>query len=190
MTHVSPDFSELPSDLVPLVEHHWQAFVESDQTLPPSLEKEVPRVWAGSDYVAEQMARRPALTQWLATAAFEGPLNEKTLRDALREQVSACTDESELQSVLRIFRHQHQCRIIWRDLSGGADFSATVADLSLLADVLISEALDWLFAAACERDGTPTDEHGDTVKLVVLAMGKLGARELNLSSDIDLIFTY
>ena len=190
MTHVSPDFSELPSDLVALVEHHWQAFVESEQTLPAALEKEMPRVWAGSDYVAEQMARRPALTQWLASAAFEGPLTDKALRDVLHAQVSACTDEAELQSVLRVFRHQHQCRIIWRDLSGSADFSATVADLSLLADVLISEALDWLFAAACERDGTPTDENGDTVKLVVLAMGKLGARELNLSSDIDLIFAY
>ncbi|HBP92283.1 MAG TPA: bifunctional [glutamate--ammonia ligase]-adenylyl-L-tyrosine phosphorylase/[glutamate--ammonia-ligase] adenylyltransferase, partial [Alcanivorax sp.] len=95
-----------------------------------------------------------------------------------------------LKATLRRLRHRHMVRLIWRDLTGLADYHATVADLSLLADTLIATALEKLYQWACERNGTPRDEQGRPVKLVVLAMGKLGARELNLSSDIDLIFAY
>src|SRR5690606_26257876 len=70
------------------------------------------------------------------------------------------------------------------------DYHSTVADLSLLADTLISCALEQLYDWARARQGTPTGPDGQPVKLVVFAMGKLGARELNLSSDIDLIFAY
>ena len=99
-------------------------------------------------------------------------------------------DEDALKATLRRLRHRHMVRLIWRDLTGLADYHATVADLSLLADTLIATALEKLYQWACERNGTPRDEQGRPVKMVVLAMGKLGARELNLSSDIDLIFAY
>lgn len=194
MVMSSSDFTELPPPLQALVEEHWRAFCESDQVLAEALVKELPRVWAGSDYVAEQMTRRPDLVAWLAQLAsadgLDKPLDEAALRSDLQLRIQACTDEASLQSCLRIFRHYHMVRIIWRDLAGRANFSATVADLSLLADVLISESLDWLYQVACRKDGVPTDANGDQVRMVVLAMGKLGARELNLSSDIDLIFVY
>lgn len=190
----SSDFTELPAPLQVLVEQHWKAFCDSGQLLPDELVKELPRVWAGSDYVAEQMTRRPDLVEWLAQMADGGaldqPLDDAELRDDLQLRLQGCEDEAALQSCLRIFRHYHMARIIWRDLAGRADFSATVADLSLLADALISASLDWLYQVACKKDGTPTDSNGDPVHMVVLAMGKLGARELNLSSDIDLIFVY
>src|SRR5690606_16572348 len=87
-------------------------------------------------------------------------------------------------------RREQMCRIIWRDLSGRGDYASCVADMSMLAESLIDAALEKLWGWACERHGTPLDEQGEPVKLVVLAMGKLGAHELNLSSDIDLIFAY
>ena len=77
-----------------------------------------------------------------------------------------------------------------RDLARIGDYHSAVADLSLLADTLIDEALSVLYGWACERSGAPLDPDGNPVRLVVLAMGKLGAHELNLSSDIDLIFAY
>ena len=82
------------------------------------------------------------------------------------------------------------CRIIWRDLTPRAHYAGTVRDLSLLANTLIDESLGKLYQWACEREGQPTGPDGKPVRLVVLAMGKLGAGELNLSSDIDLIFAY
>ncbi len=185
-----PDLSALPAPLQALVTTHLEHFADSGQDLPPGLQADVATVWAGSDYVAEQMCRRPELVEWLAQQTLTQPLDATALRQALAAMLNECDDEAALHAALRQFRQRHQCRIVWRDLTALADFRATVADLSLLADTLIDGALDWLYQRACAKDGTPRDDAGQPVQLVVLAMGKLGARELNLSSDIDLIFTY
>ena len=189
------DFSHLPEALRASVTRHWQTFNESGQSLPASLAADLPRVWAGSDYVAEQMCRRPALVQWLVQAPLDRTLQPEQLREEVAAALDGCQDEADLQQRLRQLRHCHLVRIIWRDLlSRVADpatgYHDTVADLSLLADVLIDAALGLLYRRACDRDGVPSDDAGNPVQLVVLAMGKLGARELNLSSDIDLIFAY
>tara|TARA_R110001606_G_scaffold1937_17_gene7941 strand:- start:7259 stop:10129 length:2871 start_codon:yes stop_codon:yes gene_type:complete len=185
-----PDYSGLPDELSVLVTRHWQRFQEAGHTLPDALFADLPRVWAGSDYVAEQFIRDAGLGEWLAASPLKQRLDPGTLAGDVRRQVIACDDEDSLKSVLRRLRHRHMVRLIWRDLARLDDYHALVADLSLLADTLISTALERLHEWACERNGTPVDEHGYPVKLVVLAMGKLGARELNLSSDIDLIFAY
>ena len=189
-----PDLTSLPDALRPLVEAHWRAFRDSGQSLPDSLAASLARVWACSDYVAEQMIRRPALTAWLAAP---GRLQARLVPEALRQELAAALDgvgdEADLQQRLRFLRHCHMARIIWRDLCGAGGqsvYADTVHDLSLLADSLIDAALAVLHGWAVARDGEPTDEDGRPVQLTVLAMGKLGARELNLSSDIDLIFAY
>ena len=78
------DFSSLPDSLRALVESHWRAFVDSGQSLPDALAKDLPLVWAGSDYVAEQMIRRPQLTEWLARPGrFATRLDPAALREEL-----------------------------------------------------------------------------------------------------------
>ena len=185
-----PDYSGLPDELSVLVTRHWQRFQEVGHVLPDALLKDLPRVWAGSDYVAEQFIRDADLGGWLAGCALKARLEPGRLGEEISQAVMACDDEDALKATLRRLRHRHMVRLIWRDLTGLADYHATVADLSLLADTLIATALEKLYQWACERNGTPRDEQGRPVKMVVLAMGKLGARELNLSSDIDLIFAY
>jgi glutamate-ammonia-ligase adenylyltransferase len=81
-------------------------------------------------------------------------------------------------------------RIAWRDLAGWAQLSETLAELSWLADACIQYALAFLYNQACEKRGTPLLSDGSPQACVVLGMGKLGAYELNYSSDIDLIFAY
>ncbi|MBW2201847.1 MAG: bifunctional [glutamate--ammonia ligase]-adenylyl-L-tyrosine phosphorylase/[glutamate--ammonia-ligase] adenylyltransferase [Deltaproteobacteria bacterium] len=81
-------------------------------------------------------------------------------------------------------------RIAWRDLAGWADLSETMADLSDFADACIGETLALLDKQACLNFGIPTGMNGTQQKLIVIGMGKLGARELNFSSDIDLILAY
>jgi len=75
-------------------------------------------------------------------------------------------------------------------LAGWADLAETVGDLSAMADACIQQSLALLHQWQCVINGRPCNGNGEEQYLVVLAMGKLGAGELNLSSDIDLIFTY
>ena len=80
-------------------------------------------------------------------------------------------------------------RIIWRDLANWSDLAETMADLSAMADVCIQQTLSLLYDWQVEINGIPRDDDGREQKMIVLGMGKLGAGELNLSSDNDLIFT-
>ncbi|MDX1480781.1 MAG: bifunctional [glutamate--ammonia ligase]-adenylyl-L-tyrosine phosphorylase/[glutamate--ammonia-ligase] adenylyltransferase [Woeseiaceae bacterium] len=90
---------------------------------------------------------------------------------------------------LRRFRHRGLLRVLHDDLVRGGDITASLEALSVLADQCIAAAVDFASAAMAERFGII--EHGGRgMAPIVLAMGKLGGRELNFSSDVDLIFLY
>ncbi|MGL5741548.1 MAG: bifunctional [glutamate--ammonia ligase]-adenylyl-L-tyrosine phosphorylase/[glutamate--ammonia-ligase] adenylyltransferase [Legionella sp.] len=91
---------------------------------------------------------------------------------------------------LRQFRHEHFLRLLLIELSGNASTEEVIRAWSDCADALILHALDYCKSALAQRYGTPRDGEGDEVNLYALAMGKLGGRELNYSSDVDLIFAY
>lgn len=95
-----------------------------------------------------------------------------------------------LKPVLRTFRRREMVRIAVRDLAGLSDLDEAMADLSALARAAIDGALDLLYAEQCAAEGVPRDRQGTRQRLVVLGMGKLGAGELNFSSDVDLIFAF
>lgn len=149
------------------------------------------QVLSGSDYVTQWGSRHGERAGELLTSA-----DITTLYDAdgyqqrLKAVLENVADETVLQQKLRHFRQREMVRIIWRDLAGWADLAETVRDLSAMADACIQQSLDILHQWQCEALGTPCNADGEEQYLVVLGMGKLGAGELNLSSDIDLIFTY
>lgn len=184
--------------LHPLLEQNWQRFEEklnAVEGVSPELLTELTRVSVGSDFVSEQLSRSPVLLQDLLTS---GDLHRSYEPDyyatALTQRLSGIDAENDLHRELRLFRNREQVRIIWRDLTRRADMRETTRDLSLMADACIDGALNWLYDSACERWGTPygIGESGEKEqqRLVVMGMGKLGANELNLSSDIDLIFSF
>jgi len=76
------------------------------------------------------------------------------------------------------------------DLLFDTSLDVSLARLSSLADELILSSLQWLTDFCQKKWGTPTNEQGENQVLLVYGMGKLGGKELNFSSDIDLIFTY
>ena len=116
---------------------------------------------------------------------------EASYRQILSSRLKGVNSDSELATILRSFRRQEMVRIALRDLAGWGDYHTTVAELSALADVTLSETLDLLYRWQCREEGTPKGEQSrKPQQMVVVAMGKLGARELNFSSDIDLIFAY
>src|SRR5690606_31023628 len=150
------------------------------------------RVCASSDFVTEQVSRDPEMLLQLAgSGLLERRLRTGEMHAALNTALADCTDEAGLATLLRRFRNRQQVRIIWRDLTRQADLAETCGDLSDMADTCIDLAYRWLYARHCEQFGVPTGRRsGRPQHLVVLGMGKLGAHELNLSSDIDLIFGY
>ena len=92
---------------------------------------------------------------------------------------------------LRRLRNLVICALIERDLGGRADLAEVVASMTALADFAIAAALSPLMDEMVLQHGMPTGaESGLPQQLMVLAMGKQGGGELNVSSDIDLIFVY
>ena len=150
------------------------------------------RVAAASEFVLEQSVRDPAMLLGLVDS---GELDRRFAPGELCAQLAAAaqaaTTEEELARNLRRQRTRQQVRIIWRDLTRQADLVETCRDLSDMADAAIDQAYQWLYPRHCQQFGTPIgNRSGLPQQMVVLGMGKLGAVELNLSSDIDLIFAF
>jgi glutamate-ammonia-ligase adenylyltransferase len=146
---------------------------------------------SGSEYVLQLFETKPELlTQFHDDGSLETPPTHTELQSNLRDLTAENKSEEELHRALRLFRQQQMIRIIWRDLCRTADLDETLESLTALADICTQEALGWLHAHLAEKFGTPRDRDGNAQELIVIGMGKLGARELNLSSDIDLIFTF
>ncbi|HSO80371.1 MAG TPA: bifunctional [glutamate--ammonia ligase]-adenylyl-L-tyrosine phosphorylase/[glutamate--ammonia-ligase] adenylyltransferase, partial [Chromatiaceae bacterium] len=145
--------------------------------------------------VATSVARYPeTFARLLASGDLDRPYAPgemgQGLAAALADLSLAGADDGALQHRLRLFRRREMLRLIWRDLGGAAALEETLEDLSELADVCVNQALDWTQAWTRAELGIPRNAQGEAQGLLVIGMGKLGARELNMSSDIDLILAY
>ncbi|MQR01602.1 bifunctional [glutamate--ammonia ligase]-adenylyl-L-tyrosine phosphorylase/[glutamate--ammonia-ligase] adenylyltransferase [Glaciimonas soli] len=96
-----------------------------------------------------------------------------------------------LPRAMRRLRNLIVCTLIERDLKGQADLEEVVATMTAFADFAVQTHLAALMSDMVALHGTPIgEESGQPQELIVLGMGKLGGGELNVSSDIDLIFVY
>ncbi|WP_437882618.1 bifunctional [glutamate--ammonia ligase]-adenylyl-L-tyrosine phosphorylase/[glutamate--ammonia-ligase] adenylyltransferase [Pseudomonas sp. LRF_L74] len=184
-----PPLAFLPAVLLSLADRSGEV---NCAAWPEARREALRRACACSDFVIEQARRDSGLLDELAgSGELERRYVPGELREALRQRVQACVSEDDLGRVLRHFRNRQQLRIIWRDVNRLADLAETCRDLSDLADASIDEAYQWLYPRHCQSFGTPVGRRsGQAQHMVILGMGKLGAHELNLSSDIDLIFGY
>ena len=96
----------------------------------------------------------------------------------------------DLPSALRVARQLVLERLATLDVEEGAPLETVVAGCTALAEAALEMALAQSFAEADERHGPPLAEDGQRTEFWIVGMGKLGARELNVSSDIDLIYVY
>ncbi|GAB4223036.1 MAG: bifunctional [glutamate--ammonia ligase]-adenylyl-L-tyrosine phosphorylase/[glutamate--ammonia-ligase] adenylyltransferase [Gammaproteobacteria bacterium] len=144
-----------------------------------------------SEYVASLLSREPQLLQQLVNeSAFSRLYSRYDYQRQIRQQLATVTDELQLMRQLRVFRHQHMMRIIWRDVNNLATLKNTLEDLSNLADACIQYVMTYLYQKFTTQHGFPCNEQNYRQHIIVIAVGKLGARELNFSSDIDLLFCY
>lgn len=195
INNLATEFASLPESLKTSVSSSlaawWERLSESDLTFQatPEFTSSLVKVWGSSCFVAESCMRRPEIIVDLVNS---GDLFLSYDETGYLNRLAKLSIDSEasLMIELRRFRRREMVRIAWRDLAGWADLNETLHELSLLADACIQYALDFLYRKACELRGTPVLADGSPQQLIVLGMGKLGAYELNYSSDIDLIFAY
>ena len=89
---------------------------------------------------------------------------------------------------LRQFRNSAVLGIMARDLNGNASFDESLEAITSLAEITIDAAYQAAMTAAIAQHGIPRDASGNPQDLMIIGMGKLGGRELNVSSDVDLIY--
>ncbi|TCJ13618.1 bifunctional [glutamate--ammonia ligase]-adenylyl-L-tyrosine phosphorylase/[glutamate--ammonia-ligase] adenylyltransferase [Parasulfuritortus cantonensis] len=140
-----------------------------------------------SRYLRARLEARPELAAWLAEACL-APFERRTMADFLAAAPAA--DEDTLKQRLRDLRQRVMAVIIVRDLAGQADLTEVTRTCTDLAEVAFAEACAWHHRDLAEIHGEPLDARGRPQKLIVVGMGKLGGRELNVSSDVDPIFVY
>ncbi|MBK1733780.1 bifunctional glutamine synthetase adenylyltransferase/deadenyltransferase [Halorhodospira abdelmalekii] len=183
----------LPENLRPTAEQQLERLrsagaVPADERIAASL----PGVVAASDFVTRSCSEADSglLQELLESGDLFSAYPAQRYRQLLEQYLSEVTEEAALHSALRRFRRREAVRIAYRALTGWADLDETLIETSDMAEAAIDLALAWLYRALTERWGVPRGEQGDPQQLVVLGMGKLGGRELNFSSDLDLIFAF
>ena len=189
----------------PLVQQSYQAklqrYLELDSDpawlqhmlKDPQFAQRLALVWGCSDFVADQAVTHPSVfRQLLESGDLQRAYSDTHYLQTLQSQVETLSDgdEDALAVTLRRFRQREMMRIIWRDFLRLAPLLETTRDLTLLAEACINVAVDFLHPMVVSELGMPVGSNGDEQRMLVIAMGKMGARELNISSDIDLIFAY
>jgi glutamate-ammonia-ligase adenylyltransferase len=108
----------------------------------------------------------------------------------LRALIPVETPAEECDSLLRTYKARQFLRLGSRDLLGLASLEEVTAELSDLAAAALQIAYEFCSYQLQQDYGKPLEEDGRPAEFCVLGMGKLGGRELNFSSDIDLIYCY
>ncbi|MBF3538043.1 bifunctional [glutamate--ammonia ligase]-adenylyl-L-tyrosine phosphorylase/[glutamate--ammonia-ligase] adenylyltransferase [Burkholderia pseudomallei] len=145
-----------------------------------------------SHYLARAAAARSALAEriaaWAAAPVTRAALDARL--DELLAQGGQPPSEDALKKALRQLRGEAFGAVAERDLAGRADVAEVTGTMTDLAEAAIQRALALLAAELEAQYGEPRGPSGERLALGVVGMGKLGGRELNVSSDIDLIFVY
>jgi glutamate-ammonia-ligase adenylyltransferase len=189
--------TDLPEKLAQEETRKWSEFCQSMDAagidLPDdnTVAQPAKRVFLFSDFIFKNCTRRPEI---VADLVQSGDLQHAYAPNHIKARLITTLDdvasEADLMARLRRFRCREMVRIAWRDLSGVAPVSEVMADISSLADVVLDVTLGVLASWQEARMGLPLDTDGRRQQLVVVGMGKLGAEELNFSSDVDLVFAY
>jgi len=139
-----------------------------------------------SRFAERLVAARPELQEELDRAAH-GQWTADSMRSFLKSQDLG--EEFALPSALRRLRQRVMLRVLARDLGGIAGLAEVCGAMTALAEVSIAAALEALQPALEAELGSPF-AGGGRQQLMVVGMGKLGGGELNVSSDVDLVFVY
>ncbi len=161
------------------------------QTAPPAVfDTLLQKTLYCSRYARHVLEADSSVLDWLQEN-YAMPCSKSEMLDLLQHFKLDLLEESQLARALRILRKHVLIKLILRDLNGLADLNEVMQTMSTLAELCLQQAQQCLVTTLQTQYGDPigaTDQ--TTQQLLVVAMGKLGGAELNVSSDIDLIFIY
>jgi len=158
----------------------------------PKLCQQFIRAVVGSEYIAESCCCEPSLLlHWLLTDAPFSKLTPIKIIDAIE---TACSDDlscEQFDRLLRRLRRRFMTALYWRDMNQLAEFDEVSAAMTIMAETFVQQALDFHYKSLEKKNGTPVGKDSkEPQPMLVIGMGKLGGSELNVSSDIDLIFIF
>ncbi|MDO8262272.1 MAG: bifunctional [glutamate--ammonia ligase]-adenylyl-L-tyrosine phosphorylase/[glutamate--ammonia-ligase] adenylyltransferase [Gallionella sp.] len=143
-----------------------------------------------SRYAKHALEIDQTLLDWLHEN-YTTPCNRAEMLALLQQTGLDLSDEAGLSRAVRMLRKRVMVKLILRDLNGLADLNEVMQAMTALAEICIQQAQTCLTQALQTQFGTPLGETNATPQeLLIIGMGKLGGGELNVSSDIDLIFVY
>lgn len=141
-----------------------------------------------SRYVQRLLDTDPTLLPWLREN-YAQPCSAEEMQLWLNTMPAA--DEPQLATALRNLRKRVMLKLLTRDLGGLADLDEVMACMTALAELTVQRAQSCAMDALVQQYGQPIGaDSGQAQELLVIGMGKLGGGELNVSSDIDLIFVF
>jgi [glutamine synthetase] adenylyltransferase / [glutamine synthetase]-adenylyl-L-tyrosine phosphorylase len=146
-----------------------------------------------SSWLSETILRRPEFVEWLASETLAVAPSPEAVRESLAKYARVNGDV-DVTTRLSRFQRREWTRIYLRDCLHVCPLAEIVEDLSHVADAILDYALQESLTEIAAQHGAPyrIDERGRRApaSLVILALGKLGSRELNYASDIDVMFLH
>jgi len=164
---------------------YYTMFAEKPSTL-----EALTRVCGTSLYLADMLIASPELFDLLTVPTLIE--RSKTLTEKQTEalQIVAETPEGQMLSMLRRYKNDEIWRIALRNILGNATLPTTTEELSDLAEAVLQAIHPAIEAELREAHGTPLNPDGTPATFAIVAMGKFGGRELNFSSDLDVMYVY
>lgn len=164
---------------------YYTMFAEKPSTL-----EALTRVCGTSLYLADMLIASPELFDLLTVPTLIE--RSKTLTEKQTEvlQIVAEASEGRMLSMLRRYKNDEIWRIALRNILGNATLPTTTEELSDLAEAVLQAIHPAIEAELREAHGTPLNPDGTPATFAIVAMGKFGGRELNFSSDLDVMYVY
>lgn len=163
----------------------------AEQRRTPLAREEVDILVELCAHTAQFVRRLSGDPVWLARLAQSEPLRAPRTLEAMQRMLRRAVAESpaDVGAILRRFCAHEHARIAYRDIAG-ADIDEIVRELADVAEAAIDVATHCALEGVQKKYGHALKADGSACAFAVLGMGKLGGRELNFSSDVDLIFVY
>ena len=174
----------IPDSVSIEIEQRWQEFISQPEFSSDVLAQhhQIKWLWEQSLFCANLSQKYP---HWIEEVIHQSEHHKNKILN-----LESIESEDQFKKVLREYRNQSLFQICWKDLILQEDIFLLLEEISSLADECVKVAAEWVKLQLIKRFGVPRDEKGIAVHLVVIAMGKLGGKELNFSSDIDVMFCY
>ncbi len=147
------------------------------------------QLFSTSQFFSDLLITNPDYLEMLRIPLRNSPSRAEML-DQLRQEVQTAYEDSSLLRAFRRFRQMQMLRIGANDIIRDRPLEEITRDISRVADTSLEVALEVALSTIAKRFGQPYTLADEPARCVILAFGKLGGKELNYSSDIDLMFLY